>query len=55
MCVAETLQHELQDFDQLQLKEIMMDYEKGMNIAFRSTFEGASMMGCDFHWKSILR
>jgi MULE transposase domain len=38
-----------------EVQTIMMDYEKGMNAAFRSTFEDATIVGCDFHWKQILR
>jgi transposase-like protein len=31
---------------------IMMDFEKGLNRAFRESFPQARVQGCNFHWKN---
>jgi hypothetical protein len=54
--VAEIILQQLEESEeQLKVKTIMMDFEKSMNAAFRSTFEGVNIVGCHFHWKSALR
>jgi hypothetical protein len=53
--VAEAIQLQLQEAEEVKVSTIMMDYERGLNTAFRSTFEGASIVGCDFHWKTLLK
>jgi MULE transposase domain len=49
------LQHLEESEEQLKVTTIMMDFEKSMNAAFRSTFEDVKIVGCHFHWKSALR
>jgi len=34
---------------------ILMDFEKGMNEAFRTTFSDSLIRGCAFHWLQLLR
>jgi hypothetical protein len=50
--LAECIMQQLQQAD---VSTIMMDYERGMNSAFRATFDEAAIVGCDFHWKTIIR
>jgi hypothetical protein len=54
--VAEVVYQQLQLCeDDICCQMIMMDFEKGMNAAFRTTFEGIPIAGCNFHFKSALR
>ena len=54
--VAECLQKQLQEGEEeVRVHTVMQDYEKGANTAFRTTFDGVKIDGCQFHWKSALK
>jgi hypothetical protein len=40
---------------EVKVKNIMMDYEKGLLSAFKNSFPSLTLAGCDFHRKSCLR
>jgi hypothetical protein len=52
--LAEFIREEMTDMGDLPVSNIMMDYEKGLNVAFNITFESCAIVGCDFHWKKCL-
>lgn len=53
--MAEVLRDSFDDLDDIKMKSISMDFEKGLISAFKSTFEDVKIIGCDFHWKKCLR
>jgi hypothetical protein len=50
LCLATCIRDELS-----QLPEVKVKNEKGLISAFKTSFPGVSLAGCDFHWKSCLR
>ncbi len=53
--LAACIRDKLSQLPKVKVKNIMMDYEKGLISAFKTSFPGVSLAGCDFHWKSCLR
>jgi hypothetical protein len=53
--LAACIRDELSQLPEVKVKNIMMDYEKGLILAFKTSFPGVSLAGCDFYWKSCLR
>jgi hypothetical protein len=45
----------MESCEEVKLEYIIADFERGLNSAFRTTFDGVTILGCDFHWKSLLR
>jgi hypothetical protein len=41
--------------ENIKIKFVMADYEKGLTNAFQETFHDAKLEGYEFHWKSCLR
>jgi len=44
-----------QQANAIKLETMMMDYERGMNDAFCTTFDDATVVGCDYHFKNMLK
>jgi hypothetical protein len=51
--VAQVLKDQFQD--NIMLETLMMDYEHGMKEAFSNIFEEANLVGCDYHFKEMLK
>jgi hypothetical protein len=53
-CLAACIRDELTQLPKVKIKNIITDYKKGLISAFKTSFPGVSLAGCDFHWKSCL-
>jgi hypothetical protein len=53
--MAPCMRSELSRMPEVKVKTIMMDYEKGLISAFKTSIPSVTQAGRDFHWKSCLR
>ncbi len=52
---AHRMKDTLKQSKDILVNAILMDFEKGLNNAFSSTFLGVTISGCESHWRSCLR